>query len=93
LISSERSSTAWALSSAKKKSMQGLAVDNVARPAARLRPAALMCYDDEMALHFLDALRRETPVVPVTLAIRGSSRRSQRGGEEIKASAEAGSLP
>ncbi len=73
--------------------MQGLAVDNVARPAPRLRPAALMCYDDEMALHFLDALRRKKPVVPVTLAIRGSSRHKRRGGEEIKTSAEAGRLP
>lgn len=43
----------------------------VARLVARERPDALLCYDDKMALHMLDALRREDVAVPDELAVTG----------------------
>lgn len=44
---------------------------NVARLVARERPDALICYDDKMALHLMDALRRESVAVPDDVAVTG----------------------
>lgn len=46
-------------------------LENVARLVARERPDALICYDDKMALHLMDALRRENLLVPTDVAITG----------------------
>ncbi|MDQ6433825.1 LacI family DNA-binding transcriptional regulator [Mesorhizobium sp. LHD-90] len=45
--------------------------ESVARLVARERPDALLCYDDKMALHMLDALRRADVSVPDDLAVTG----------------------
>jgi LacI family transcriptional regulator len=52
-------------------SLEQADLDNVARLVARERPDALMCYDDKMALHLLDALRRENLSVPDDVAVTG----------------------
>jgi LacI family transcriptional regulator len=46
-------------------------LDNVAQLVARERPDALLCYDDKMALHLLDALRRQGLSVPEDVAVTG----------------------
>lgn len=46
-------------------------LDHVARLVARERPDALICYDDKMALHLLDALRRNDLSVPDDVAVAG----------------------
>jgi LacI family transcriptional regulator len=46
-------------------------LDEVARLAARERPDALVCYDDKMALHVMDALRRHGLRVPHDMAVTG----------------------
>lgn len=46
-------------------------LDNVARLVARERPDALICYDDKMALHLMDALRGEGLCVPDDVAVTG----------------------
>jgi len=46
-------------------------LDNVASLVARERPDALLCYDDKMALHLLDALRRVGLRVPDDIAVTG----------------------
>ncbi|MBL8583831.1 MAG: substrate-binding domain-containing protein, partial [Rhizobiaceae bacterium] len=46
-------------------------LDNVARLVARERPDALICYDDKMALHLMDALRGEGLIVPDDVAVTG----------------------
>lgn len=43
----------------------------VAKAVARERPDALVCYDDKMALHLMDALRREGLRVPEDIAVTG----------------------
>jgi LacI family transcriptional regulator len=52
-------------------SLEQADLDNVARLVARERPDALMCYDDKMALHLLDALRREGLRVPDDVVVTG----------------------
>lgn len=52
-------------------SLEQAELDTVARLVARERPDALMCYDDKMALHILDALRRENLTVPDDIAVTG----------------------
>jgi LacI family transcriptional regulator len=44
---------------------------DVARAVARERPDALICYDDKMALHLMDALRHEGLRVPEDIAVTG----------------------
>ena len=46
-------------------------LDHVAALVARERPDALMCYDDKLALHLLDALRRHNVRVPQDVAVTG----------------------
>lgn len=46
-------------------------LDRVAELVARERPDALICYDDKMALHLLDALRRHGLSVPDDVAVAG----------------------
>lgn len=46
-------------------------IDAVARLAARERPDVLMCYDDKLALHLLDALRNVGLRVPQDVAVTG----------------------
>lgn len=46
-------------------------LDQVARLVASERPDALICYDDKMALHLLDALRRHGIAVPDDVAVTG----------------------
>ncbi len=52
-------------------SLEPLDLDSVARLVARERPDALMCYDDKLALHLMDALRRENVGVPGDVAVTG----------------------
>jgi len=46
-------------------------LDAVARAAARERPDVLICYDDKLALHLLDALRNAGLRVPQDVAVTG----------------------
>lgn len=46
-------------------------LDDVAALVARERPDALICYDDKMALHMLDALRSRGVKVPDDVAVTG----------------------
>lgn len=46
-------------------------LDAVASLVARERPDALICYDDKMALHLLDALRQHGLDVPADVAVTG----------------------
>lgn len=46
-------------------------IDAVARLAARERPDVLICYDDKLALHLLDALRNVGLRVPQDVAVTG----------------------
>jgi len=46
-------------------------LDTVASLVARERPDALLCYDDKMALHLLDALRRFSLRVPDDVTVTG----------------------
>jgi DNA-binding LacI/PurR family transcriptional regulator len=52
-------------------SLEQADLDTVARLVARERPDALICYDDKMALHLMDALRRENLSVPEDVAVTG----------------------
>lgn len=52
-------------------SLERADLDSVAQLVARERPDALLCYDDKMALHLLDALRRENLAVPDDVAVTG----------------------
>jgi len=45
--------------------------DRIAELVARERPDALICYDDKMALHLLDALRHARLRVPQDVAVTG----------------------
>lgn len=52
-------------------SLEPADLDAVAKLVARERPDALMCYDDKMALHVMDALRRENLAIPDDVIVTG----------------------
>lgn len=52
-------------------SLERADLDRLARLVGRERPDALICYDDKMALHVLDALRRQGLAVPGDVAVTG----------------------
>jgi LacI family transcriptional regulator len=51
--------------------LDSLELDAVATLVAREKPDALICYDDKMALHLLDALRSRGVKVPEDVAVTG----------------------